>query len=88
MDTTLLFELPVAGKDIKALVNRHCMKNTVFYSVELMEESHTTACHFMAYDTVEWMYKFIGDTTPIALLEKEEEFSEFIFRSFHDYCLS
>jgi hypothetical protein len=88
METELFLELPVAGKEIKVLINRHCMKDMVFYSVELTEHGQTTECHFMTYDKDEWTYKFVPSPSFNKIADKEEEFSEYIFRHFHDYCLN
>ena len=88
METGLLFELPIAGKETKILINRHCTKQRVLYSVEMLEGDQTTECLFMAYDRDEWSYKFTTAPTSIELMEKENEFSEFIFEYFHNYNLN
>lgn len=88
METELFLKMPVAGKDVKVLINRHCMKHMVFYSVELIEQGHTVECHFMTYDKDEWAYKFAPSPIHNRLTDKETEFSEFIFEHFHNHCLN
>lgn len=88
METELFVALPITGKEVKVLINRHCMKNMVFYSIEVVEQGQTVECHFMTYDKDEWTYKFVPSPSLNKLIDKEAEFSEFIFEHFHNYCLN
>lgn len=88
METALVFELPVAGKEVKLLIDRHCKKELVFYSVEVVADGQTIENQFMTFSKEQSTYKFVPSPTPNVLLDKEEFLSGFIMQHFHNHCLN
>jgi hypothetical protein len=88
METALIFELPVAGKEVKMMIDRHCNKELVFYSVEIVIDQQTKEYQFMILDKESSAYKFTPSPTANSLLEQEQYISDFILRNFHNHCLN
>ncbi|RYD56308.1 MAG: hypothetical protein EOP56_13320 [Sphingobacteriales bacterium] len=88
METALIFELPVAGKEVKMMIDRHCNKDLVFYSVEVIVGEQTKECQFMILDRERSTYNFTPSPNNNSLLEQERSISDFIMQHFHNHCLN
>lgn len=88
METALVFELPVAGREVKMMINRHCKKELVFYSVEVSVDNQPIEYQFMTFDKEQPGYRFVPSPTPNVLLDKEADLSAFILQHFHNHCLN
>jgi len=88
METALVFEMPVAGKEVKLLIDRHCNKDLVFYSVEVIMDKESVAYQFMTFDKQDAQYKFVPSPNENMLAGKEEDLSAYILKHFHSYCLN
>lgn len=86
MEAELFLNNVTAGSEVKVLINRHCMKGLVFYSIDINQKDAATEYHYMTYDKDDWKYKFVASPKKNNWLKLEEAFSEVIFDRFHTHC--
>lgn len=80
----------VVGNESKALIGRHCMRDLVFYSVELLDENQPKGYYFMTYDCQLGKYQFVSAPfpVPVELRNRADEFSAYIMQHFHSHYLN
>jgi hypothetical protein len=90
MEQALRLGTTIVGTDFKALIGRHCMRELVFYSIELLDDKQPAGYYFMTYDRQLGKYQFVPapESVPAEFSARADEFSAYIMEHFHKHFLN
>ncbi|RYD57670.1 MAG: hypothetical protein EOP56_07800 [Sphingobacteriales bacterium] len=90
MEKTRRLGTTIVGSDNKAVIGRHCMRDMVFYSIELVADAEADVYYFMTYDSQVGKYRFVPGPVPVPseVAGRADEFSAYISDSFHSHCMN